>query len=115
MITTSSLPPPIELGFDPRFLYGFLKYKKYRLEEEIIPLSIRKIRDIDTGKRREFDKLLKEFKEEYERKKAEEAEYEAKIEEALQKRPHISASSGVRRFKKMDPNDRSDKQTNPLN
>lgn len=93
--TITILPPQITTQFDEMLLdplYGLWK----RFEDKIKPLY-RKIRSQDVGKRKEFDKLTKEFEELYERKKIEKADYEAKIKNA-KKRPSIQNTGRTMRF-----------------
>ena len=71
-----------------------------RVITKTIPLSGRKIREQDTGKRQVFDVLLKEFHEVHERKKAEKVEYESKKKEAFEKRPRLPTSSGTVKFRR---------------
>ena len=97
--TISILAPPIRFDLDP-FLLDPLLGMKRRLDNELIPRSKKKIREQDGGKRREFDKLLKEFEEVYERKKDEEVVYKARIKKAIEKRPHISATGRTVQFKR---------------
>ena len=100
IITTSAcLPPLISFGFST-YLLDPLFGMKVRVEETIIPLSLKKIRSQDVGKRKEFDKLLKEYQEVYGRKKNEEAEYKAKIKEAAEKRPRFPNAGSTMRFKR---------------
>ena len=100
--TIVSFPPPILQYFDPYLLLDYIERLLRRVQTIIIPKSAKKIRLQDVGKRRDFDKLLIEFHEVYERKTIEKAEYKAKIKEKAQKRPHIPNSGGVMRFKRMD-------------
>lgn len=104
--TITNLPPPIIQHFN-RFLLDFLLGLLMMVGEKIIPLSVKKIRPQDVGKRREFDLLHKEFTEVYERKKAEEAEYKSKVKKASEKVPRLPNSSGTMRFKRF----RSKEQT----
>lgn len=100
--TTTSIPPQIVQYFnryllDP--LYGSLR----DLEDRLIPIANKKIRACDTGKRKEFDKLLKEYRETYERKKAEEAHYNAEINEKIKKRPSFPTTGKTMRFERVVP------------
>lgn len=79
-------------------LYGFYM----DVIEKLVPFANRKIRPQDVGKRREFDKLLKEYKETYERKKIEKANYEAEIKEKIKKVPRIPSTGETVRFKRME-------------
>ncbi|HEX4374902.1 MAG TPA: hypothetical protein VHZ50_16475 [Puia sp.] len=97
--TTISLPPPlITKYFDPYLLDRLLgMYKK--VQNRIIPLSKKKIRDQDVGKKKEFMSFLEKFYEEYERKKIEEAEYKEKIKN-YKKRSSLPNTAETFRFKR---------------
>lgn len=101
--TVCCLPPPIQQYFNPLLLMEGHDRKKHYVENKIIPLSLKKIRSQDVGKRRQFDKQLKEFYQVYERKKIEKANYDAKIKEAAKKRPSLPATGGTCRFTRMEP------------
>lgn len=66
--TVTNLPPQILQKFN-RFmldpLYGIIMH----IKENIVPLADKKIRPQDIGRRKEFDRLLKQAEEIYERKK----------------------------------------------
>lgn len=100
-ITTSVAPPKIAFGFNPYLLETTLQRMQRRVNSKILPLSLKKIRLQDIGKRKQFDGLLAKFKETYERKTAEEADYKAKIAEKIKERPCISASGGTMRFRRI--------------
>lgn len=89
IITTISLPSLINQRFDPYLFLDYLDKSKRRLETKIKPLANKKLRDIDIGRKREFEVLLTRFERAYERKKIEKAEYHAEIEEKAKKRPYI--------------------------
>ncbi len=72
------------------------------MQEKIIPKSDKKIRPQDTKRRRIFGALLKEFYEEYERKKKEEDDYKAKVK-AAKKRPHFPDTGRTCSFKRFQP------------
>jgi hypothetical protein len=95
--TTTILPPPITTYFSPYLLDPLLGSLIY-VEKTLIPLSLKKIRIQDTGKRKQFDELLKKYRETYEWKKAEEAEYNQKIKEAVQKRPSLHSTKKPMQF-----------------
>jgi hypothetical protein len=90
------LSPPIKQFFDPYMLDSLLGMYK-RVENEIIPLSRKKIRDQDVGKIKEFSELLEKFQELYERKKTEKAEYDEKIKNAA-KRSSLPSTGQTARF-----------------
>ena len=101
MITTiSTLPPQITQQFN-RWLLDQLGAILHHVKTVIIPLSNRKIRECDMGKRREFDKLLKEFYEVYESKQNEKTEYEAEIKEKTKKGSGFPVTGKTVRFKKI--------------
>ena len=102
IVTTTNVPPAIQQYFN-RFLLDFLYGLLYKLENEILPRSLKKIRPQDTGKRKLFNLLYKEFYEVYERKKIEEAEYKEKVSKAAQKVPRIPTTGGIARFKRFQP------------
>lgn len=79
-------------------LLGMLK----RVENVINPLSMRKIRDQDTGKRKEYNELLIKFMETYERKKAEEKKYKEKIENS-EKIPYLPNQGSTCKFTRFLP------------
>lgn len=99
-ITTTSILPPFCRYWYDSFLLDPLLGLKIKMENKIIPLSIKKIRPQDVGKRREFDKLMEQYLEVYGRKKNEETEYKAKIEEATKKRPSFSNTGSTMRFER---------------
>jgi hypothetical protein len=101
MNTIGNLPPILRERFNIYMLDPLLGMMKY-IENEVIPLSIKKIRPQDIGKRRKFDELLKEFREVYERKKTEEANYDAKVKEEIKKRPSFSNTGRTFIFKRME-------------
>lgn len=98
MKTTTILPPPIKQFFDPMLLDP-LQGIKLTVENKIINLAKKKIRPQDVGKKREFERLLKQFYETYERKKIEETQYKEKIKKA-DKRSSLPAASKARPFTK---------------
>jgi hypothetical protein len=100
--TSGSLPAQLRQYFDPFMLFDGLQRCEWKVKNKIIPNSHKKIRAQDVRKKREFDKLLKEFYEEYGRKKIEKDNYDAEIKEKIQKRPHLSNQGGIMRFKKME-------------
>lgn len=98
MKTTTNTPPRIEQRFNPDLLLDPLGLIKRKLDK-IIALSIKKIREKDVGKKREFEKLLKEFEEIYERKKIKKAEYDETVKN-LAKRSFIQNSGGTVYFRR---------------
>lgn len=101
-ITSKILPPQIHQRFDPFLLMGFLERIYWNVMTNIDPLADKKIRERDIGRRREFDRLMQQFTEVYERKIKEEDDYQAAREEAFKKRSHIPTSSGTCKFKRME-------------
>lgn len=102
--TIVNMCPPTLLhqSFDPDMLLDFLGRAIKRLNKHIIPLSHKKIRAQDVGKRKQFDKLCTLYLEEYGRKTIERERYKKEIEEAVQKRPRLSSAGGTMRFSRMD-------------
>lgn len=99
MKTTTNTTPRIEQRFNPDLLLDALGHIE-RKSNKIITLSIKKIREKDVGKKKEFEKLLKEFKEIYERKKIKKAEYDATIKNLVAKRPCIPNAGGTVYFRR---------------
>lgn len=97
--TISINPPEILCAFSPDLLMSPLYRNKKYVETKIARLQHRKIRLQDSGKRKEFDKLIKEYYEEYERKKTQEEKYTAKIKDSPE-RPCVQNSSATIRFKR---------------
>lgn len=102
-----NLPPMIHQQFNKYLLMDFLDRSKMQLEEKIMPLSKKKIRDIDIGRKREFEILLVKFKEVYERKKNEKTNYEAALKEKAKERSSFPTSGGVCRFRRMETKERT--------
>lgn len=100
--TTCNLGPLIYQSFDPYLLMSFLEISFKDLHERVIPRALKKIRSQDIGKRKQFEILYQKYMETYERKKIEEAEYDKKIKEALQKRPNIPNSGQTCSFRRME-------------
>lgn len=100
--TITCTAPQISTPFNPYLLLDFLGRLDRRLRKEIIPKAHKKIRVQDTGKQRKFNSLIKNFMEIYERKKAEEVIYKAKVKEAQQKIPNLSPAGSTIRFRRMD-------------
>ena len=98
--TNVHLPPNIVQKYNPLLLMNYFQRVKWRVDNVILPLSSKKIRPEDVGKRREFDKLMKEFEEVYGRKEAEEADYKEKIKEKG-KRPCLPIAGATISFKRM--------------
>lgn len=98
MINIVSAPPPVLTNFNP-YLLDPLMGIRHHVEKHLCRLYRKKIRPQDVGKRKEFDKLMKEFYEVYGRKKIEEEEYKTAIKNAPE-RPRISSSGGVMCFKR---------------
>lgn len=82
-------PPPIIQKFNKYMLDPMLEIKDY-VENVIIAKAKKKIRERDIGKKRQFDKLLFDFMETYERKKVEKDEYDEKIKEKTKEMRCIS-------------------------
>jgi hypothetical protein len=78
------IPPPINNHFDLYMLDPMLSIKTH-VENVIIAKAKKKIRERDIGKKKQFDQLLFDFMETYERKKIEKNEYDAKIKEKTKK------------------------------
>jgi len=97
--TISIVAPKILSSFSPDLLISILDRNKKNVETKILKLQRIKIRTQDLGKRKEFDKLIKEYYEEYERKKTEEKNYETKIKDAHE-RSRLSTSSSTVQFKR---------------
>lgn len=95
------LPPEIRLSLDPLLLLSTLGRYKWRLDNQIVPLAMKKFAGNHpcVGKQNQFEKLYDKFMEIYVRKEAKEADYQAKNQEALKKRPHLSASDSTFMFK----------------
>jgi hypothetical protein len=92
MITTvSMLPPAILQSFLQDLLLTCIERNKLYVEKKIARLQRRKIRPQDTGKKKEFQRLIKEYYKVYERKKAKEEKYKAKIKDST-KMPSIPNS-----------------------
>lgn len=81
IITVSHVTPKIIQSFSPFLIstpiFGTVEYYDTRLKK-ILKLAEKKIRKQDIGKKREFDKLVKEYKEVYERTKIKEEELKEK-------------------------------------
>lgn len=105
-MTITTVVPIISTSFDP-YLLDPMKGIKIRMEKIIIPLSIKKLRTQDVGKKRDFDKLLKQFYEVYERKKIEKEKYETKIKNAS-KRSGISSQGGTCQFRRFSDTKQDD-------
>lgn len=101
IMTAANLPPVIMQYYNP-LLLDHLNFLLSKVEMEIIPLANRKIKPEHTGRRKQFDKLLKEYREEYERKKIEQVKYRAAIKEKAKKRPGLSNAGGTYVFARMD-------------
>ena len=92
------IPPAVIESLDIMLLDPLLGM--YRRFEKLVVRAEKKIRAQDVGKRRDFDKMSRQFEEVYERKKAEEAEYKKSVKEASQKRPCLSATGSTLKFKR---------------
>lgn len=101
MITTLNMitAPEIRFQFSPDLLLDFLGRIKMRMEE-IEKLKTKKIREIDVGRKREFEILMKRYGELYGRKKVEEEALKAEIKKKNEKRPDLSAPGSVMRFRR---------------
>ncbi len=96
--TISCLPPDILTSYDPYILDRLLGLKMH-IKNYVEPLFLKKNRAQDAGKRKEFNKLLREFEEIYERKKIEEKEYHEKIKNSA-KRSCLPIAGPTCRFKR---------------
>ena len=101
METNVNICPIIKQMFDPDLLLDFLGRSLKRLNTKIFPLSEKKIRPQDIGKRRDFDRMKIEFEELYVRKKAAQEKYDKESKELSEKRPRLSAKGGTCMFKRM--------------
>ena len=93
----------IQQHFNKFLLMNWLERLSHRVETEIKPLAEKKLKQAHIGRRREFVILLMKFNEVYERKKAEEADYQAALKKKIEERPRFPASSGTMRFKRIQP------------
>ena len=98
--TTCIAPPEINLYYDSDLLLENWQRIYKRVKTRVIPLSERKIRSQDTGKRKDFDKLLQEFDKVYAEREIEKADYEAKKKEAYEKRPCFPTTSRPMQFRR---------------
>jgi len=97
------IPPKIKLYFSKYLLlWGTLECYKLKLDH-ILERAKKKIREIDVGKRRRFNELLKEFFEVYESKQNEQADYEAALKQKGKERPRFSTSGTTMQFKRVEP------------
>lgn len=94
------LPPIANQHLNPALLGPSPGLKIYA-EDKLIRLANKKIRSQDVGKRKEFDRLLIEYRKVYERKKIEEAEYKEAFEKAKKKRPCIPNTSKTAIFRRI--------------
>jgi hypothetical protein len=101
IITTTILPPAVKYFINPCLLDPILGMKMH-VQNKIKPISKKKIRDCDIGKKKEFEKLLTEFEKEYERQKVKKKEYEEKIKNA-EKRPSLPITGGTMHFTRFLP------------
>lgn len=102
MLTTiNNLPPQIKQYFSPNLLMSYLERMMNDVLTEILPQAKKKFRPQDIGRRREFNILLSEFYQLYERKKAEEKAFKDEIKAKIKDRPHISDSGGTITFKRI--------------
>jgi hypothetical protein len=97
----ANLPPAIKYHFDPCLLYTTLERMHWRFNAKILPLSVRKIRPQDTGRRKQFDLLETKFKELYERKTKEEDAYQEKVKAMAPKRPNLYTGQTIRFTRKI--------------
>ncbi len=100
--TISIIAPEIVQYFDRHLLGTFLDRIHHTVSNSIVPRANKKIRPQDVKKIRQFNALLNEFQEVYERKKIEEADYKAKVKEETKKRDFQNAGQ-TSSFKKMAP------------
>ena len=99
--TSCIAPPPISQIFDGRILMNTLQRILHKVETKIKPLAKKKLKEDHIGRKRQFIILLMKFNEAYERKKIEEADYQAAIKEKIKERSTISASSGTCMFRQI--------------
>lgn len=102
VITIYNIPSKIIQKLNAHLLLEIPDLCIYKLQTNIIPLSLKKIKDTHSGRQREFNELLIKFRDLYERKKTEKAEYTAKIKEKTKERSCIPATVNVCKFTKMD-------------
>lgn len=101
METITNLPPKILQSFSSLLLlYGTIKYYSYVFEHVIIPLSNKKIRFQDVGKKREFEELKKEFMDLYGSKEKEETDFDAETKKMVEERPHLSSTGIICKFRR---------------
>ena len=98
--TITILPPKIIHRFNKILLMNTLQRREYDVYEKIIPMSLKRLRGCP-GRQQEFDKLLAEFREIYERKTIEEAVYQAEIKKKAQERSRFPVTGGLMRFKRL--------------
>src|SRR5258708_31593549 len=101
MKVISTLPPEIVIKFNSNLLMNTLDRIRHRLENEIKPLAKKKLKGANYGRKEKFIMLLDRFNEVYERKIAEEANYQAEIKEKIKKRSHIPANGGTAVFRRL--------------
>ena len=101
-ITVSVLPPQIKQTFNKNLLMTYIERIKYDLETKIIPLSNKKIRPQDVGKRKQFESLKNKFMDTYERKKIAQLEYDAEKKKKAEEMPSFSTTETTRIFRHMD-------------
>ena len=102
MITTiSNIPPQVSQCFFPLLTYGTLGRLKYTFEKYVLPLSKKKIRAQDTGKRKIFDIMKQDFWLLYERKKIEEIDIKEKITKIAKERSCIPITSTIKGLKRI--------------
>ena len=97
----STSPPEIKQSLD-KYLLDPLYGIYIQIKENLITLADKKIRKQDVGRRKVFDRLLKEYEEIYVRKKAEEADYNSKVKEAIEKMPCFPNVTKTMRFKRLE-------------
>lgn len=98
--TTTTYTPMIRQTFDPYLLMNTLQRMNKLLNDKIIPLAEKKLRNLH-GKKREFENLMKEWEEVYGRKTVEEADYQEDYKKKIAERPSISIASGTIRLKRI--------------
>jgi hypothetical protein len=106
VITTVNLPPLILQSFSSDLLsapvWNTLEYLENRMKK-IIEKASKKIRPQDTRKRKEFELLVKEFEELYERKKIEKDEYDKKKKKRREEMLFVGSTMRFKRVGSVQP------------
>ena len=77
-----------------------LERMRWNYKNKIVVLAIKKLQKCN-GRQHEFDKLMDEWEKTYGIKEVEEADYNAKVQKKIKKRPCISTSSSTVQFKRI--------------